>query len=263
MAISFIDSHAHLNLMPEGYPPDAVFERARGAGLEALVNVGTDLSHSRESVSLAEKNPRIFATVGLHPSEAHLWNDEVSRALEDMARSPRVVAIGETGLDFSYPEPSRDDQERAFKGQIALARRLGLPLVIHCRDAFDRLFAIVSEERLPSPPGVLHCFTGGLDSARTAVGLGFYLSFSGIVTFRNAEVLRSVVRAVPEDRILVETDCPYLAPVPYRGKTNEPAFIPEILNVLSLEAGRSSEALSQRIVENTRTLFRLPERHGQ
>lgn len=259
MAPAFIDSHAHLNLMPEGYAPDDVFGRSRKAGLEALVNVGTDIARSRESISLAEKNSRIFATVGLHPSEAHLWNGETLQTIAELARSPRVVAIGETGLDFSYPEPSREDQERAFRGHIALARRLGLPLVIHCRDAFDRLFAILSEEALPSPPGVLHCFTGDEKAARTAVELGFYISFSGIVTFNNASALRAVARTVPEDRILVETDCPYLAPVPYRGKTNEPAFIPEILNALSLETGRELSDLSLRIVRNTRTLFRLPE----
>ncbi len=259
MTPGFIDSHAHLNLMPEGFAPDEVFLRSMKAGLEALVNVGTNIDHSRESISLAEKNPRIFATVGLHPSEAHLWNDETSKTIAELARSPRVVAIGETGLDFSYPEPSREDQERAFRGHIALALSLELPLVIHCRDAFDRLFAILSEERLPSPPGVLHCFTGDEKSARTAVGLGFYISFSGIVTFRNASSLRAVARIVPEDRVLVETDCPYLAPVPYRGKTNEPAFIPEILNTLSLETGRELSDLSLRIVRNTRTLFRLPE----
>ncbi|MHB8542868.1 MAG: TatD family hydrolase [Leptospirales bacterium] len=258
MNIPFIDSHAHLNLMPETHAPREVYERAMLAGLEALVNVGTDLERSRESVRLAQELPGVFATVGIHPSEAHLWNETVLAELESLLFSPGVVAIGETGLDFSYPEPSREDQERSFRGQIALAYSRDLPLVIHCRDAFDTLFQILDTSSLPSRPGVLHCFTGDRKAAERALEMGFYLSFSGILTFRNAQQLREVAQAVPEDRILVETDCPYLAPVPYRGKTNEPAYLPETLSVLTLVRESDPLVLARTIRDNTRTLFSLP-----
>lgn len=258
MTFPFIDSHAHLNLMPETHSPREVYERAMLAGLEALVNVGTDLERSRESVRLARELPGVFATVGLHPSDANLWTEELKSSLESLLSFPGIVAIGETGLDFSYPEPSREEQERSFRGQIALACSRDLPLVIHCRDAFDTLFQILESMSLPSRPGVLHCFTGDRKAADRALELGFYLSFSGILTFRNAQQLREVAQAVPENRILVETDCPYLAPVPYRGKTNEPSYLPETLSVLSLVRESDPLILSRTIRDNTRTLFSLP-----
>ncbi len=259
MVLPFIDSHAHLNLMPETHSSGEVYERARQAGLEALINVGTDLERSRESIRLAARIPNVFATVGLHPGDANLWNTELGSEIERLSTEPKVVGIGETGLDFSYPEPSREAQERSFRGQIKLAFSRDLPLVIHCRDSFDTLFSILESASLPSRPGVLHCFTGDRKAADRALEMGFYLSFSGILTFRNAESLREVARQVPLHRILVETDCPYLSPVPYRGKTNEPAYLPETLSVLSLVRAADPVDLARSIRDNTRTLFALPE----
>ncbi len=259
MILPFIDSHAHLNLMPETHSPGDVYDRAREAGLEALINVGTDLERSRESVRLSAQFPHVFATVGLHPSDADLWTPELQKEIELLSHAPGVVAIGETGLDFSYPEPSQEDQIHSFRGQIALATSRDLPLVIHCRDAFESLFSILESMSLPSRPGVLHCFTGDQKAADRALEMGFYLSFSGILTFRNAESLREVAKHVPHDRILVETDCPYLAPVPYRGKTNEPSYLPETLSVLSLTRAADPARLAMEIRNNTRTLFALPD----
>lgn len=259
MTIPFIDSHAHLNLMPPDSPPDQTLERAKRSGLVALVNVGTDLDRSRESVRLSDTLPGVFATVGLHPGDADLWSAEIGREFLSLACRERVVAIGETGLDFSYDAPSRDIQEFSFEKHVHLAKERDLPLVIHCRDAFERVFSILKSHPLSSRPGVFHCFTGSWDEARKALDLGFYLSFSGIVTFKNAEYLRDVSRRAPSDRMMVETDCPYLAPVPFRGKTNEPAYLPETIGVIAHERQKNPGTLSETLIANTRTLFALPE----
>ncbi len=256
--LPFVDSHAHLNLLPEGYPPQETLNRAIDQGLLSLINVGTDLDRSRESIALAERFSNVYATVGLHPGESVHWSFALAEELDRLAGSEKVVAIGETGLDFAWPEPSRESQEEAFSGQIRIAAKHDLPLVIHGRDAFAELFRILKSHTLPSRPGVFHCFTGDLDAARQALDLGFYLSFSGIITFKNAQSLREVIRQVPLDRILVETDCPYLAPVPYRGKTNEPAFIPETLAVLIDQTGQEADQVATTILHNTKTLFALP-----
>ena len=256
-AFSFIDSHAHLNLLPEGYESYQTLSRAMDLGLVALVNVGTDIERSKESIAIARKFDNVFATVGLHPGEAHHWSDDLATELDLLAASEKVVAIGETGLDFAWPEPARETQFEALSGQIRIAVKYDLPLVIHARDAFTDLFRILKSHALPSRPGVFHCFTGDLDAAQKALDLGFYLSFSGIITFKNAGDLREVISRVPIDRILVETDCPYLAPVPHRGKTNEPAFIPDTLSVLIQQTGLPGDLVASTILQNTKDLFRI------
>ncbi|AKS24202.1 MAG: Deoxyribonuclease, TatD family [Leptospirillum sp. Group II 'C75'] len=261
MTLPFIDSHAHLNLMPPGTPPETVLEKAREAGMVALVNVGTDRERSRESVLLATTFPDIYATVGLHPGDAHLWGGEMEREFLELAGTTRVVAIGETGLDFSYSDPPNTVQEASFAAHISLAHTVGLPLVIHCREAFDRVFSLLKEHPLPSRPGVFHCFTGGWEEAKQALDLGFLLSFSGIVTFKNAEGLRDVASRVPADRMMVETDCPYLAPVPYRGKTNEPSYLPETLRVLASCRKEDPASLAETLLDNTRRLFAMNTGH--
>jgi TatD DNase family protein len=257
MGLPFIDSHAHLNLMPPESTAEKTLERAREAGLVALVNVGTDRERSRESVLLADTFPDVYATVGLHPGDAHLWDSETEKEFRELAGKKRVVAIGETGLDFSYSEPPRGIQEASFAAHVSLARELDLPLVIHCREAFERVFAILEDQPLSSRPGVFHCFTGSWEEAKKALDLGFFLSFSGIVTFKNAEDLRDVTSRMPADRMMVETDCPYLAPVPYRGKTNEPAYLPETLGVLASCRKEDPAELANTLLENTRRLFAL------
>lgn len=257
MNLPFIDSHAHLNLMPPESPPDRTLERARKTGLVALVNVGTDRERSRESVRLAVTLPDVYATVGLHPGDAHLWDRETEQEFRELAGEKRVVAIGETGLDFSYSEPPKSVQEASFAEHISLARDRDLPLVIHCREAFERVFALLESQPLSSRPGVFHCFTGSWQEARKALDMGFFLSFSGIVTFKNAEYLRDVANRMPSDRMMVETDCPYLAPVPYRGKTNEPAYLPETLAVLASCRKEDPALLANTLLDNTRRLFAL------
>jgi TatD DNase family protein len=253
--LPFIDSHAHLNLLPEGYEPEQTLSRAMDLGLVALVNVGTDIERSKESITIAQKFGNVFATVGLHPGEAQHWSEPLEMELDRLAGNEKVVGIGETGLDFAWPEPPREIQEEALSGQIRIAVKHDLPLVIHSRDSFTELFRILKNQPLPSRPGVFHCFTGDLDAAKQALEMGFYLSFSGIITFKNAGNLREVIASVPIDRILIETDCPYLAPVPHRGRTNEPAFIPDTLSVLIDQTGLPGTLVASTILQNTKDLF--------
>jgi TatD DNase family protein len=185
----------------------------------------------------------------------------MEREFLELAGKIRVVAIGETGLDFSYGDPPKDVQEASFAAHLSLAQTVDLPLVIHCREAFDRVFSLLKNHSLPSRPGVFHCFTGGWEEAKMALDLGFLLSFSGIVTFRNAEDLRDVASRVPADRMMVETDCPYLAPVPYRGKTNEPAYLPETLRMLASCRKEDPGSLAETLLDNTRRLFNMDTEH--
>jgi TatD DNase family protein len=217
----WVDSHCHL-------PADAaeagpILERARGGGVEWLVCVGTDLETSRAAVAHAGRHDDVHATVGLHPHDADRLEDEWA-ALVELANDPHVVAIGEAGFDLHYLHSPLEDQEAAFRAQIQLAHATDRALVIHSREAWDHTFRVLEEEGVP-PRTVFHCFTGGPDEARRALELGTYLSFSGIVTFKSADDVRAAAELAPLDRVLVETDAPYLAPVPHRGSTNESAFV--------------------------------------
>ncbi|MGZ4736472.1 MAG: TatD family hydrolase [Acidimicrobiia bacterium] len=217
----WVDSHCHLP--PEPAEADAIIDRARLGGVDWLVCVGTDLETSRASVAHAERHGDVHATVGLHPHDAVRLEAEWP-ALVELAKHPRVVAIGEAGFDLHYMHSPFDDQEAAFRVQIQLAHATGRALVIHSREAWDHTFRVLEDEGVPSRT-VFHCFTGGPDEARRALDLGTYLSFSGIVTFKSADDVRAAARLSPLTRLLVETDAPYLAPVPHRGSTNEPAFV--------------------------------------
>lgn len=222
--VRWVDSHCHLPA--DLAEADAICDRARGAGIEWMVCVGTDLATSRAAVELARHRPDVVATVGLHPHDAvHL--DDQWRDLVDLAAAPEVVAIGEAGLDHHYEHSPGPDQAAAFRAQIRLAHDLDRALVIHTREAWDETFAILDEEQVPRRT-VFHCFTGGPIEAAASVERGAYLSFSGIVTFKNATDVRAAAAAAPLDRVLVETDSPYLAPVPYRGTTNEPGRVREV-----------------------------------
>ena len=218
-----VDSHCHLDFKDFGEERDGVIERARAAGVGAMLTIATRLDAFAQVRSLAEAHPEIWCSVGVHPHEAADHAGLAAATLLALAAAPKVVAIGETGLDFHYDFSPRAVQEQVFRAHIAASRESGLPLVIHSREADREMARILTEER--PPPGVLHSFTGGRDLAETALSLGFYISLSGIVTFRNAEELRAVVRDLPLERLLVETDSPYLAPVPHRGRRNEPAFV--------------------------------------
>jgi len=218
-----VDSHCHLDFPDFATEREAIVVRARSAGVETMLTIGTRLDEFDAVRAIAETYREIWCSVGVHPHEAKDYAELVPQQLVALTAHPKVVGIGETGLDFHYDLSPRDIQERVFRTHIAASRETGLPLIVHAREADREVAGILDEER--PPPGVMHCFSSGRALAEAALALGFYISISGIVTFRNAEELRAIVRDVPLDRLLVETDAPYLAPVPYRGKRNEPAFV--------------------------------------
>ncbi len=217
----WVDSHCHL---PEADgEADAILDRARNGGVDWLVVVGTDLATSRAAVAVAERREDVYATVGLHPHDAKNLDAEWGE-LVVLARHPRVVAIGEAGFDVHYLHSPFEDQEAAFRAQIKLAHETNRALVIHSREAWDDTFRVLEDEGVPSRT-VFHCFTGGAREAQRALDIGTYLSFSGIVTFKNAQDVRDAAALAPLARVLVETDSPYLAPIPHRGSANEPAYV--------------------------------------
>ncbi|MEW6324273.1 MAG: TatD family hydrolase [Nitrospirota bacterium] len=253
-----IDSHAHLQFEQYADDLDAVLARAREAGVTAIINIGTDLDSSRAAIALAERHPHLYATVGIHPHDASTLTPAAGAALAGLARHPKVVAIGETGLDFYYGHSPREAQIEAFRLQLRLAQEAGRPVVVHSRDAKEETLRLLSESA-PGAKGVLHCFTGDLDMAERAIELGFYISFSGIVTFKNAGPLRDVARALPIDRLLIETDCPFLAPEPHRGKRNEPAWVARVADTLAaLRAPAELEQIRTATSRNGEKLFKLP-----
>jgi TatD DNase family protein len=254
-----IDSHCHLDQSYFGEERAAVLGRARQAGVTAFVcvGVGRGSGAAEEAAAIAAAEPDVFATVGVHPHDTALATEEHWATYARLARAPRVVGIGETGLDYHYEHAPRDVQQWAYRRSIGLAREAGLPVVSHVRDAHADAAAILDEEA-NGLPGVIHCFTGGVAEARVYLDLGQVLSFSGIVTFKNAANIREAAAFAPLDRILIETDAPYLAPVPHRGGRNEPAYIVETLKVVAGLRGITPDELDAATTENTRQLFRLP-----
>ncbi|MGI9179707.1 MAG: TatD family hydrolase [Longimicrobiaceae bacterium] len=252
-----IDSHAHLTDERLFAEADEIVERARAVGVHQIVTIGTTPENSRQAIELASRLPGVFATVGIHPHSADAADEDAFAQVEALARSPRVVALGETGLDYFYDNSPRQVQRSSFAHHLELARTLELPVVVHSRDADEDLRAILAEAA-GGTRGVLHCFTGGRELMEAALAAGWYISFSGMITFRSfadAELLR----AVPLDRILVETDSPYLAPVPHRGKRNEPAFVPLVARRAAELRGEDPEEFGAATVRNTRALYRLQE----
>ena len=223
-----VDSHCHLTGGQLEDDQDAALERARLAGVTGFVAVGTDLADCRRVLDLAGRHPQVQASLGLHPHEAAAWTPAAAGELEALVQDPRVRFVGETGLDWHYDLSPRDTQEAVFREHIRMARRLGKPIVVHTREAPGETLRILREEGADQVGGIIHCFSEDRPFAEQALDLGFHLSFSGIVTFRNAEPIREVAAWAPEDRILVETDSPFLAPVPFRGKPNEPAHVIQV-----------------------------------
>lgn len=252
-----IDSHCHLN--DEAFDGDRaqVLARAKEAGLTRLLVVGSDEATSLGALDLARRHADdgLYCAVGVHPHESRLMGESIPVSLQEALSDPRVVAVGETGLDYYYDHSERSVQRDVFARQIAWAISASLPLVVHVRDAFDDAFAILEAEGAHRCGGVLHCFSGGPDEAERALALGFYLSFAGPLTYKKNDVLRAVAAAVPLDRILVETDSPYLAPHPLRGKRNEPAHVVLTFKVLAGLRGLNEEELASLIGENGRRLF--------
>jgi TatD DNase family protein len=251
-----VDSHCHLDFPDFATELDGVVDRARAAGVGRIVTISTRVKRHRPVSAIAERFPNVYCSVGTHPHYAHEELDITVEHLVALTRAAKVVAIGEAGLDYYYDNSPRDAQEQGFRSHIAAARETGLPLVIHSRDA-DRDMARILEEETGKGafPAVLHCFTGGLDLARRAIALGLYISFTGILTFKKSEDLRSVAAVLPPDRILVETDAPYLAPGPYRGKRNEPAYVAETAKTLAQIRGVSTEEIARQTTENFFRLF--------
>jgi TatD DNase family protein len=251
--LGWIDSHCHLQHL--SVPAREALARARAAGVEGVLCVGTDLASSTRAVELAGEEPDVWATVGLHPHDAVRLDDEWGGLL-DLTGADRVVAVGETGLDHHYRHSSPADQERAFRAHIRLAHETDRALVVHTRDAWDDTFRVLEEEGPPARV-VVHCFSGGAREAERALALGAALSFSGIVTFKNADGVRDAVRVTPPDRLLVETDAPYLAPVPHRGRENEPAWVAHVGEAVADLSDRDVGRVASDTRSVARTLFRI------
>lgn len=247
-----IDSHAHLTSDEYKDDFDEVLERASHSGIKAIICVGFDLESSRQCVALAERHQMVFAAVGIHPHDATTLDQDAASEIERLCNSKKVVAIGETGLDFYRNLSPKDSQERAFLEQIAIARKTNLPIVVHSREAHKRVIDILRSEKVKD--GVMHCFSGGPEIARAAIDLGLYISFAGPVTYGGSK-FGEILKIVPKDRLLIETDCPYLSPVPHRGKRNEPAYLRFVAEKLSVMLGLSLQDFSAITDENTSRLF--------
>ena len=256
--MTLIDSHCHLNYEGLAERRDEVLVNARGRGVAGFLNISTRQKEWDAVIAVAEREPDVWASVGVHPHEADAHPDLGAAALVEAARHPRVVAIGECGLDYYYDKSDRAAQRERFEAHIEAARDTGLPLIVHTRDAEDDTAEILARAvGKGGVAGVLHCFTGSQKLADVALGLGFYVSLSGIVTFKNASELQATARTIPDDRMLVETDAPFLAPVPHRGKPCEPAFVVDTAAFVADLRGVDYEGLA---ATTTRNFFQLFEK---
>jgi TatD DNase family protein len=251
--VQMIDSHVHLDDQAFDADREAVVQRARDAGVIAMVTVGTNLASSRAAVALAERYPEVYAAVAVHPHEADEVDPDVMHEIESLAMQPRVVAIGETGLDFARPAPTRQVQEGVLRWHASISVSTGLPLIIHCRDAFPAVLDILQEWSVPGV--VMHAFSGTADVAQRCVDRGYLISMAGPVTFRNARIPVDVARTVPVTSLLAETDAPVLAPVPFRGRRNEPAYLQYTVRRLAEVKGMPDDDLAGATVENARRVF--------
>ena len=253
-----VDTHCHLDF-PEFDPDrDQVVEAARAAGVAAMITIGVDVASSRRAVDLAERYAGVYAAVGIHPHSAEEATLAALKELRRLAGHPRVVAVGEIGLDYHRGRAGEVAQKRALRAQLELAAELGLPVIIHQRDAVDDLWALLTAPATPRVPGVLHCFSAGPQWAMRWAEAGWFVGLDGPVTFKNGEDARAVARAVPLDRLVVETDAPFLAPHPHRGRRNQPAWVRLVAERIAQERGLSLEELAARTTANAVRLFRLP-----
>lgn len=261
-ALMFVDSHAHIDGSEFDGDRSEVIQRARAAGLSAILNIGTGDPHSgslERAVELAEHHNDIYTAIGIHPHDARLFDEKTEqRILNLINKSSRVIAWGEIGLDFHYDNSPRDVQMKIFRRQLQLARQVKLPVIIHTREAETETMEILKSERSGSAfPGIMHCFSGSLWLAQQAIELGFYISFSGIITFKKADELRAVGKQMPLDRLVIETDCPFLAPMPFRGKRNEPAYVVEVARCLADLHQTTIEEIGQITSDNFARFFNL------
>ncbi|MGE5598223.1 MAG: TatD family hydrolase [Bacteroidota bacterium] len=259
--IRLIDAHVHLN--DEAYAADleAVLDRARAAGVARLVVAGYDAPSSRAAVDLASSHEEVWAAVGVSPHAAASWNEETAREIAALARAAKVVAVGEIGLDYHYDFAPRGVQRAVFRAQLALAASCGRPVVVHNREAHADTLAILAEQKA-GVRGVMHCFSGSLETALTAWQQGFRISFAGPLTFKNADRLRAIAARLPREALLVETDAPYLAPHPHRGRRNEPANVRLVLEALAAARGEAPEATAEAVWENAARTFDFARGRG-
>lgn len=251
--MEWIDLHAHLDKLAEG--PEEALRLAGLAGVTRVVTIGTDPDDLPVVLQLSEKFPgKVYCTLGIHPHEGVKYTDDVGRFIEQNAKNPNVIAVGEIGLDYYYEQSPREEQKHAFRAQLEIAARVGLPVEIHTRDAEEETITILEDFR-GKVNGIIHCFTGTQWLADRALDLGFNISISGIVTFKNAEALRSVVRSLPIDRMHVETDSPFLAPVPHRGKPNTPAYLASTARFVAEMKGLSEADFAVQMRENAHRMF--------
>ena len=257
----FVDSHAHIDGPEFDGDRDAVLQRARDAGVTAILNVGTGDPHSgafERAAMLAEQHDDVYAAIGVHPHDARFYDDGAEKLIQDLLLAPRVIAWGEIGLDFHYDNSPRDVQLKVFRRQLKAARELRVPVIIHTREAEAETVEVLRDEWQDSKlPGIMHCFSGSSALANQCVDLGLSISFSGIVTFKKADDLRAIAASVPLDRLLIETDCPYLTPVPHRGKRNEPAYVVEVARCLAELRGMTLDEMGQRTTENFSRIFQV------
>jgi TatD DNase family protein len=251
------DTHAHLHVPEYDDDRDGVIARARAAGVRGLVTIGTDLSTSQAAIALTGQEPDVWATVGVHPHDAASAEASALAEIERMALAPRVVAVGEIGLDFFRDLSPRDAQARVFRHLIGVARRVDKPVVVHCRDAHAEVLAILGDERVTDVGGIMHCFSGDVAVARRCLDLGLLISLAGPVTYPNARALPDVARFVPADRLVIETDCPFLPPQGYRGKRNEPAYLALTAARVAALRGEPLEEFGRRASDNGRRLLRI------
>jgi TatD DNase family protein len=260
--MELIDTHCHLTFEQLAGDIEAVIERSRAAGVVGWITVGTDPQHNREAIELTEWFDNMYAAVGIHPHDAKNVTAKAIAELKELARSNKVVAVGETGLDFHYDFSTRNDQRRAFEAQLKIARELNLPVIIHCREAFDE--TIDTLERFIGLKGrlkgvVFHCFSGSAQQARIVLEHGFYISFTGVVTFKNAEKARQAAKIVPTDRLMLETDCPYMSPEPMRKqKINEPALMVRTARFLAELKEMDENEFARAVTAASKSFFGLP-----
>lgn len=250
-----IDTHCHLEM--SAFDPDRseVIERAKRAGVAAMITIGSDYESNFNAVKIAEGNDGIYAAVGIHPHDASAYNDEIHGRISDLCKRPKVVAVGETGLDYHYDRSPRDKQREVFKRHLALALDMNLPAVIHSRESEEDTMLIIRDSGLRR--GVLHCFSGDIKMAEDAIGMGLYISIAGPVTFKKSSPLRDVVKIIPDDRLLIETDAPYLTPVPFRGGRNEPAYVVHTARAVAEIRGIALEDVARMTTLNARGLFNI------
>ena len=257
MTPELFDTHAHLHFPDFAGDLDDVLVRARAAGVARIITIGTDVETSRAAIAIANREPDVWAAVGVHPHDAARADEAALQEIERLASTPRVVAVGEIGLDFFRNLSPPEEQARVFSRLLVAARRAGKPALIHCREAHEETLAMLESERVSDVGGIMHCFSGDREIARRAHDLGLLISLAGPVTYPNARVLPDVARFVPADRLVVETDCPFLPPQPYRGKRNEPAYVAITAARVAELRGEPLDRLAARMSENARALFRI------